>query len=109
MTRFAVTALAVLIATGAGAQTLLERGNYLVNGIMGCGNCHTPRAQGQQVKERALSGGFQVFDEPWFVVKGSNITPDRDTGIGAWSDADIKRAMTEGVRPNGVPLALVMP
>ncbi len=46
-----------------------------------------------------------MLDEPQFTVKGSNITPDRETGIGAWSDADIRQMMTEGVRPNGVPVA----
>jgi mono/diheme cytochrome c family protein len=59
--------------------------------------------------ERQLSGGAQIFNEPQFSVKGSNITPDRETGIGKWSEADFKRAMTQGVRPNGVPLAMVMP
>jgi len=42
-------------------------------------------------------------------VRGSNITPDPETGIGSWSEADIKRALTEGVRPSGVPLAPQMP
>ena len=40
------------------AQTQIERGSYLVNTIMACGNCHTPRdADGKPVAERALSGG----------------------------------------------------
>lgn len=91
----------------AAAETLLERGDYLVNHLMSCGNCHSPRGPGAAA--RALSGGVQVFDEPWFRVKGANITPDRETGIGAWSDADIKRAIAEGVRPNGTPLAETMP
>jgi mono/diheme cytochrome c family protein len=42
-------------------------------------------------------------------VKGSNITPDPDTGIGVWSEADVKRSLVDGVRPNGVPLAPQMP
>jgi Cytochrome c len=60
-----------------------------------------------------LSGGL-VFTTPAFDATASNITPDRETGIGAWSDAEIKHAITEGVRPAhgrlaGVPLAAVMP
>jgi mono/diheme cytochrome c family protein len=55
------------------AETLLERGSYLVNAVAGCGNCHTPRDKGVQVTERQLSGGFQTFNEPWFVVKGANL------------------------------------
>jgi mono/diheme cytochrome c family protein len=91
------------------AQSPLERGRYLVNGILGCGNCHTPQGPQGLFMDRELSGGSQVFDEPVFKVKGSNITPDRETGIGAWSATDIKRALTQGMRPNGVPLAPIMP
>ena len=58
---------------------------------------------------KRFSGGSMVFDEPEFTVRGSNITPDKDTGIGNWSEADLKRALTDGVRPNGVPLAPQMP
>jgi hypothetical protein len=39
----------------------------------------------------------------------TNEPPDRATGIGAWSDADIKQTLRTGIRPNGVPLAGVMP
>ena len=39
----------------------------------------------------------------------ANITPDPETGIGNWSDDDIKKAITEGVRPNGGKLAPPMP
>jgi len=58
--------------------------------------------------DKALSGGMR-FDEPPFDVTASNITSDRETGIGAWSDADIKKLLTTGMRPNGVPVAIVMP
>ena len=58
---------------------------------------------------KRFSGGSQVWDEKAYTVRGSNITPDRDTGIGAWSADDIKRLMTEGMRPNGVPVAPQMP
>src|SRR3569623_2401537 len=91
----------------ARAETLLERGDYLVNHLMNCGNCHSPRGPGAAA--RALSGGMQVFDEPWFRAKAANITPDRETCIGTWSDDDIKRAITLCVRPNGTPLAETMP
>jgi hypothetical protein len=109
MTAFAALAI---VSSAAQAQPSAERGGYLVNTIGACSNCHTPRLPppgGGPNLERRLSGGFQTFNEPFFTVKGSNLTPDRDTGIGMWSDAEIKRALTEGVRPNGVPLAMVMP
>jgi mono/diheme cytochrome c family protein len=105
----ALLALAGL-ATSAGGETLVERGDYLVNGILTCGNCHTPRGPGGVFDDaKRLSGGPQVFDEPAFTVKGSNITPHKETGIGNWSAADLRRAIQDGVRPNGVPLAAIMP
>ncbi len=95
------------------AQTPAERGGYLVNTILACGNCHTPKdATGAPIMERDLSGGL-VFTIPPFTGTAANITPDRETGIGNWSDDDIKRALTHGARPAnarlpGVPLAAVM-
>ena len=99
---------------GAMAQTPAERGDYLVNTIMACGNCHSPRdANGKTVTEKAFSGGL-TFNTPAFVATAPNITPDIETGIGSWSDAEIKRALVEGMRPGhgslaGVPLAAIMP
>jgi mono/diheme cytochrome c family protein len=110
--RHAAIALLMLacLTPSARAETLVERGDYLVNGILTCGNCHTPRAAGGAFDDaRRLSGGPQVFDEPAFTVRGSNITPHKETGIGSWSGADVRRALQEGVRPNGVPLAPIMP
>jgi len=98
----------------ASAETAAERGGYLVNTIIACGNCHTPKdANGLPILSRALSGGLS-FDTPNFAGTASNITPDPETGIGRWSDVDIKMALTQGVRPAsarlaGVPLADVMP
>ena len=92
------------------ADARSQRGDYLVNSILTCGNCHTPRGPGGVFDmSKQLSGGPQTWDEPTFKVKGSNITPDKETGIGGWSDADIKKALQEGVRPNGTPIAPIMP
>jgi mono/diheme cytochrome c family protein len=102
--------VAIISMSGAAlAETPVERGSYLVNSVGACGNCHTPRQQGVPDLSRRFSGGFQTFDEPWFTVKGANITPDRDTGIGGWSDDALRKTLLTGVRPNGVTLATVMP
>jgi mono/diheme cytochrome c family protein len=96
------------------ADSTVERGDYLVNTILACGNCHSPRdANGVLIKDKALSGG-RLFSTPAFVVTAANITPDVETGIGSWSDAEIKRALIEGIRPDhhrlpGTPLAAIMP
>jgi mono/diheme cytochrome c family protein len=97
-------------ATAADAQSgaLMARGKYLVDTLMTCHNCHTPRGPSGLVMDRALSGGLH-FAAPPFDVTASNITSDRETGIGAWSVEDIKKTLTTGVRPNGVPVANVMP
>jgi mono/diheme cytochrome c family protein len=111
MIRTVLLAAAMLVASGSVllAQPQLERGAYLVNAVMACDGCHTPRGPGGFNMEKRFSGGSQVWDERAYLVRGSNITPDRDTGIGAWSAADFKRLMVDGVRPNGVPVAPQMP
>ncbi len=116
MFRFCVACCVWLLGfvDAAMAESAAERGDYLVNTIMACGNCHSPRdANGQTIKEKAFSGGL-TFNTPGFVATAPNITPDRETGIGSWSDAEIKRALVEGMRPDhgrlaGVALAAIMP
>lgn len=105
-----VLTLAITLAGGmvsAVAQgSPLERGRYLVTTIMACGNCHTPKdAQGQAIPGKELAGGGVGFDIPPFAGVAANITPDKETGIGAWSEAEIKRAITHGDRPDHGPLA----
>jgi mono/diheme cytochrome c family protein len=98
----------VVFSVSANAQTPVQRGSYLVNTIMTCGNCHTPKGPSGDIKEKAFSGGLE-FDEPPFKVTASNITPDKESGIGKWSATDLRKTMTTGLRPNGTPLAEVMP
>ncbi|MFP5412221.1 MAG: c-type cytochrome, partial [Gammaproteobacteria bacterium] len=87
---------------------------YLVNTILACGNCHTPKdAEGRPLEARELAGGGLSFDLPFFAGAASNITPDRETGIGSWTDEEIARAITQGLRPGhgrlpGTELAVVM-
>jgi mono/diheme cytochrome c family protein len=98
----------------ARAESRAERGFYLANTIMACGNCHTPRdADGRPIAEKAFSGGL-TSATPAFIATAPNITPDFETGVGSSSDAEIKRALVEGLRPDhgrlaGVPLAAIMP
>ena len=104
-----------LPADAADSPTLVENGRYLVDSILACGNCHTPKSpDGSPIPEKDLSGAGLRFTTPGFDATSSNITPDTETGIGSWSDADMRRALVEGARPGhgrlaGVPLAAVMP
>ena len=103
--------LAAVALIGAGsaafAQSPVQRGEYLVNSILNCGNCHTPH--GPAGAEKPFAGG-NLFDEsPAFKVYSTNLTPDKETGLGNWTAAQIKRAIMEGVRPDGKTLAPIMP
>jgi mono/diheme cytochrome c family protein len=104
--------LSSLIGFSANAQDqrqLVARGKYLVNGPALCANCHTPRgADLRPVMSKFLSGG-EKFTSPVFVTYSRNITPDKDTGIGTWSDAQIIRAMREGFTKEGKTLGPPMP
>ena len=72
--------------------------------ILACGNCHTPKdARGPADRRQGARGGGIGFDIPPFAGVAANITPDRETGIGTWSDAEIKRAITHAERPAARP------
>ena len=102
------SAAVVSAVTPAASQTPAERGGYLVNTLMTCNNCHTPMGPQGPDFSKALSGGL-TFDEPPFKVTASNITPDPDTGLGKWTDAQIKTLLRKGVRPDGTKVAPIMP
>ncbi|HBK06053.1 MAG TPA: phosphomannomutase [Acetobacteraceae bacterium] len=116
MTKALTAYLWVTIAVGAAtlsigvarAETPAERGAYLVGTIMTCNNCHTPMGPSGPQFDKALSGGL-TFDVPPFNVTAPNITQDKETGIGNWTDAEIKQTLRSGIRPNGAKLAGVMP
>jgi mono/diheme cytochrome c family protein len=109
MVRLAMISVALLSLVGAAfADSPAERGAYLVTGVMNCGNCHSPKGPPAAVAGKDFSGGLS-WDLPPFKVTASNITQDKETGIGGWSDAGIKKLLRDGVRPNGVPIAAIMP
>ena len=80
-----------------------ERGAVLF-AAAGCANCHT--AEGEEAVP--LAGG-RALETPFGTFYGPNITPDPEHGIGAWSDADFLRAMSQGVAPDGSDLYPVFP
>ena len=96
-------------AAGPSKQELLDRGKYLMEGVVACGNCHLARGdKGQPLFEKGLSGGM-VFDEPPFKAHAANLTPDPETGIGKWTDAQLAKAIREGVRPDKSIIGPPMP
>jgi len=90
------------------AETLLERGTYLMQGIVACGNCHTPQGPAGPLPGMEMAGGLVIQDDA-FTAYGANLTPDVETGIGGWSDAEIITAIREGRRPDGSIIGPPMP
>ena len=74
-----------------------NRGAYLVEALSHCGECHTPRnVFGGIDRDMWLAG---TADGPEGEI-APNITPDEDTGIGEWSEADIVQLFKIGFKPN---------
>jgi mono/diheme cytochrome c family protein len=98
----------------AASPELLARGNYLVNSVTSCGACHTPRVGatwlGGERTDAFLAGG-SVFneEEEGFRVAAPNISQDKETGIGAWTDDEIVRAIRDGVTHQGRLMSPPMP
>ena len=103
----------LLLVQAAQAQApadpgLLERGRYLMQSIVACGNCHTPQGpQGPQL-DKELAGG-PMGGENGAVFVAANITPDLETGVGRWTDAQLVSAIREGRRPDGSLIGPPMP
>ena len=79
----------------------VQRGEYLARAA-DCKVCHT--APGGN----AFAGGF-AFTQPFGRLYSTNITPDQETGIGAYSDAQFLAAVRRGVRRDGERLYPAMP
>jgi mono/diheme cytochrome c family protein len=100
----------VTIPATVPASALTQRTADLDNGktmflIGGCASCHaTP---GQDDKTR-LGGGVGL-KSPFGTFYSPNISPDRDHGIGQWSEADFVTAMVKGTAPNGQHLFPAFP
>jgi mono/diheme cytochrome c family protein len=110
---FAAVALAGAVAALAPplrAADDLARGKYLAT-IIACADCHTPGAMLGKPDLGRLMGGSEVgFEMPGLgVFHPPNLTPDKETGIGAWTSEQIVTAIRTGVRPDGRILVPIMP
>jgi mono/diheme cytochrome c family protein len=105
----AISVVAIGVASSYAAETPLERGKYLMNSIVACGNCHTPKGpNGKAIAGKELSGGNPI-ESPIFQAIPGNITPDKETGIGNWTDDQIVDAIRNGKRPSGTIIGPPMP
>lgn len=83
------------------AFELIERGRYLAVAA-DCTACHTA------VGGPPFAGG-RPLQTPFGTLLAPNITPDMETGIGAWTAADLDRALRDGVGPGGRHIYPAMP
>jgi mono/diheme cytochrome c family protein len=81
------------------------RGQWLLQ-MASCGDCHTPMDKGQPIAGKEYAGG-NPFRTAKGVVYATNITSDAATGIGAYSDEDLLRVLTEGKGKAGQPLYIM--
>ena len=91
------------------AESPLERGTYLMQSIAACGNCHTTQDQNGPIPGMELAGMADFFEVPEFTIHTPNITPDKETGTGSWTDDQIITAIREGRRPDGAMIGPIMP
>lgn len=115
----------------------VARGKYLVETIGACGSCHTPRTGADEDSAKALSGhpagapspkfsmemmqqgifiainpAYTAFAGPWGVSYAINLTPERETGLGKWTEEKFVLAMRTGKHlgdPKGRPVLPPMP
>jgi mono/diheme cytochrome c family protein len=89
--------------TGPITATLLARGENLTRAA-DCAACHTaastPENSLYPPNGKQFAGGVP-FKLPFGTIYSTNITPDRETGIGSWSDDDFVRALHRGIAPGG--------
>lgn len=83
------------------AANPVSRGEHLVSSH-GCALCHSPTDEERRpLAGMNLAGGLRLELQPFGTVFSGNLTPDKETGLGNWSDDEISRAMTKGIRKDG--------
>jgi mono/diheme cytochrome c family protein len=79
----------------------VERGKYLVRSI-GCAGCHSTYTDDLRLVEGTqLSGGLTFDLYPFGKYVSRNLTSDKETGLGDWTDQEIKKALTQGITRTG--------
>jgi mono/diheme cytochrome c family protein len=79
----------------------VARGRYLID-TLGCKYCHSPiHEDGSAIEELIMAGGQRLGVYPFMEPVSYNLTSDKSTGLGGWTDNQIKGVLTRGVRPDG--------
>lgn len=101
LTAFAAAGVAEAAAKPADPQSPLKRGEYLARAA-DCMSCHTGSP------DKPYAGGY-ALQSAFGIIYGTNITSDKQTGIGTWTKADFERALRQGIRKDGAYLYPAMP
>jgi len=94
------TFAAIESPTKSAATSGVARGEYLTRAVSHCGECHTPRTMTMAVDNTRFLAGNPKGKGP----EGSavpNITPDRETGLGSWTEEQITDYLGTGNKPDG--------
>jgi len=92
-------------------SAVIARGKHLAYGPAHCGDCHAPMDRLKDIEQGnliPLSGGWELPIPPG-TFRAPNLTPDKETGIGNWSDQEIARVMRHMVSPQGKCIFPFMP
>ena len=82
----------------------VRRGEYLVN-VLACPACHSPAdSEKRMLPGMRLAGGLRMHLEPFGTYTTGNLTSDKETGLGNWTDDEIKRVITKGTLRDGTRL-----
>lgn len=95
-------------------STVIARGRYLVTGPAHCVSCHVSTIQEMEDSDKGLpiplKGGIGLPMGPLGKIFARNLTPDKNTGIGRYTDEQVFRMMRHGIRPDGTAsMPLLMP
>ncbi|MGC1300779.1 MAG: cytochrome c [Caulobacteraceae bacterium] len=103
-------AVAALASSAAAQETPVERGDYLVNRVTNCGDCHTPRGEhGRPIAGKELTGA-PFNSRPLHPIPGYGVYAPALRGLPAgYSKADLAKLLQTGVRPDGTHTTPPMP
>jgi mono/diheme cytochrome c family protein len=88
---------------------LIAQGKYIVEGVAGCGYCHTPRDKNGDPDRTKWLAGAPVFYEPAQPVAGWPVTAPRLAGLPPGSDEQIITLLTTSISRDGTPARAPMP
>ncbi len=99
--------------SGPDTQDKVALGRYIADGLLDCYACHSADFKTNNYFEPSKSPGYyggsnMLLDASGHSIYSANITPDKTTGIGSWTEAQFVRALKRGFRPNGTPIVYPM-